>query len=187
MRSIQALQDSDVCIVLVDATRGFESQDQNIIGLAHRYKKGMVIMVNKWDLIKKDSKTAESLKKEIQKKLGELNYLPVLFTSVVTKKRIFQVIEKAIEVYHNRRRRVPTSKLNEKLLPEIEKTPPPSLRGKYVKIKYVTQLRSQTPAFAFFCNHPNHVKHNYFRYIENKIRAYFNFEGVPIRVYFRKK
>lgn len=187
MRSIQALQNSDVCIILLDATRGFESQDMNIISLAHRYNKGMMIMINKWDLIEKDSKTSEKLKKEIIAKLGELNYIPVIFTSVVKKQRIFQAIEKAIEIYHNRNMRVPTSKLNDAMLPEIERNPPPSYKGKYIKIKYLTQLPSKTPTFALFCNLPQYVKHAYFRFCENKIRSHFNFEGVPIRVYFRKK
>ena len=187
MRSIQALQDSDVCIILVDAERGFESQDMNIISLAQRYSKGMMIMVNKWDLIEKDTKTAEKLKNEIGEKLGELNYIPIIFTSVPKKQRIFQAIEKSMEVYQSRKQKISTSKLNEKLLPEIEKYPPPAYKGKYIKIKYCTQLPSHTPTFAFFCNLPQYLKHAYERYIENKIRKYFDFEGVPVRVYFRKK
>lgn len=187
MRSIQALQDSDICMVLIDAERGFESQDMNIISLAHRYNKGLMIMVNKWDLIPKDSNTAEKIKKEIQEKLGELNYVPVIFTSVVNKQRIFQAMELAIEIYHNRNRRVTTSKLNEFLLPEIERNPPPSYKGKYIKIKYITQLPSATPSFAFFCNLPQYVKHSYLRFVENRLRSHFKFDGVPIRIYFRKK
>ena len=187
MRSIQALQDSDVCLVLVDAPRGFESQDMNIISLAHRYNKGIMIMVNKWDLIEKDSKTSEAFKKEIYGKLGELNYIPIIFTSVVKKQRIFQAIEKAIEIFHSRKKRISTSKLNDAILPEIERNPPPSYKGKYIKIKYITQLPSATPTFAFFCNLPQYVKHAYFRFLENKIRSHFNFEGVPMRIYFRKK
>ena len=187
MRSIQALQDSDICVVLIDAPRGFESQDMNIISLAHRYNKGILIMVNKWDLIEKDSKTSEKFKKEILEKLGELNYIPIIFTSVLKKQRIFQAIELAIEIYHNKLRRISTSKLNELLLPEIERTPPPSYKGKYIKIKYITQLPGNTPTFAFFCNLPQYIKHPYLRFIENRIRLHFDFKGVPVRVFFRKK
>jgi GTP-binding protein len=187
MRSIQALQDSDVCIILVDATRGFESQDMNILSLAHRSNKGILIMVNKWDLVEKDSKTHEKITEEIKESLGELNYVPIIFTSVVNKQRIFQAIEKAITIYNNRKKRITTSKLNELLLPVIERTPPPAYKGKYIKIKYVTQLPSHTPIFAFFCNLPQYVKHAYIRFIENQIRYHFDFEGVPVRVFFRKK
>ncbi|MCH8234137.1 MAG: ribosome biogenesis GTPase Der [Bacteroidetes bacterium] len=187
MRSIQAMQDSDVCIILIDAARGFESQDMNIIALAHKYKKGILIMVNKWDLIEKDSATAEKIKKEIGKKLGEMNYIPILFTSVIQKQRIFQVIEKAIEISDNRRKKIPTSKLNDVLLPEIERYPPPANKGKYIKIKYVTQLPVNTPTFAFFCNLPQYIKQPYKRFIENKIRYHFDFEGVPLNISFRKK
>lgn len=187
MRSIQALQDSDVCMVLIDAVNGFESQDMNIISLAHRYNKGVMIMVNKWDLIEKDSKTSDMIKKEIRDKLGELSYVPIIFTSVIKKQRIFQAIELAIKIYNSRNQRISTSKLNENILPIIEKTPPPSYKGKYIKIKYITQLHSKTPAFAFFCNLPQYVKHSYHRFVANKIRENFDFEGVPIRVYFRKK
>ncbi len=187
MRSIQAMQDSDVCIVLIDAPRGFEAQDINIISLAHKYGKGILIMVNKWDLVEKDSKTAERYKKEIQDRLGEMNYIPIIFTSVAIKQRIFQAIEKSIEVFENRQRRISTSKLNDTLLPEIEKYPPPAHKGKYIKIKYITQLPTHTPSFAFFCNLPQYIKHSYIRFIENKIRMYFDFQGVPLNIFFRKK
>lgn len=187
LRSIQALQDSDVCIFLIDAERGLEAQDMSIIGLAHKYNKGMMIMVNKWDLIEKDTNTANEFKKELTSKLGTLNYIPIIFTSVLKKQRIFQAIEKANEIYENRIRKVSTSKLNDALLPEIEKTPPPALKGKYIKIKYITQLPVHTPTFAFFCNLPQYIKAPYERFLENKLRSHFNFEGVPVRLFFRKK
>lgn len=187
LRSIQALQDSDVCIFLIDATLGLEGQDMSIIGLAQKYNKGMVIMVNKWDLIEKENNTAEKFKKELVAKLGLLDYVPIIFTSVIKKQRIFQAIEKAIEVHDNRIRKIPTSKLNELMLPEIENNPPPAIKGKYIKIKYITQLPIHTPTFAFFCNLPQYIKAPYERYLENKLRKHFNFEGVPIRLFFRKK
>ncbi len=187
LRSIQALQDSDVCIFLIDATLGLEGQDMSIIGLAQKYNKGMIIMVNKWDLIEKETNTAEKFKKDLISKLGLLDYVPIIFTSVIKKQRIFQAIEKAIEVHDNRVRKIPTSKLNELMLPEIENHPPPALKGKYIKIKYITQLPIHTPTFAFFCNLPQYIKAPYERYLENKLRKHFNFEGVPIRLFFRKK
>lgn len=187
LRSLQALQDSDVCIFIIDAERGIEAQDMNIIGLAHKYNKGLMIMVNKWDLIEKDTKTADQFKKTIYEKLGTLSYIPVIFTSVIKKQRIFQAIEKAIAVYDNRQQKIPTSKLNEFLLPEIERNPPPALKGKYIKIKYITQLASSTPVFAFFCNLPQYIKTPYQRFLENRLREEFDLEGVPIRLFFRKK
>lgn len=187
LRSIQALQDSDVCIVMLDAERGLEAQDVNIIGLANKYKKGVLIMVNKWDLIEKDNKTSGSFKKAILEKLAPMDFIPVIFTSVLKKQRIFQSIEKAIEVYENRGKRIPTSALNDKMLKEIESYPPPSVKGKYIKIKYITQLPTKTPAFAFFCNLPQYIKAPYERYLENKLRKHFDFSGVPIKLFFRKK
>lgn len=187
LRSIQALQDSDVCIFIIDAERGLEAQDMSIINLAHKYNKGSIIMYNKWDLIEKDHKTADAIRTEMKKKLGNLNYIPILFTSVTQKQRIFQSIEKAVEVYENRKTKIPTSKLNDAILPEIERNPPPATKGKYIRIKYITQLPSHAPAFAFFCNLPQYIKAPYERYLENKIRGHFGFEGVPLRLFFRKK
>ncbi len=187
LRSIQALQDSDVCIFIVDAERGLESQDLSIINLAHKYNKGLMIMVNKWDLIEKDSKTAEKFRQAIVSKLGNLDYIPVIFTSVTQKQRIFQAIEQAVEIYNNREQKISTSKINDTILPEIERNPPPAIKGKYIKIKYITQLPSKTPAFAFFCNLPQYIKPPYERYLENRIRQHFNFSGVPLRLFFRKK
>lgn len=189
LRAIQSLQDSDVCMVMVDATRGFEAQDMSIIALAHRYHKGIMIMVNKWDLIEdKDSKTADKFRNEILEKLGgPLSYIPIIFTSVVNKQRIFQSIEMAIEIFENRTKRISTSKLNEAMLPEIERYPPPALKGKYIKIKYITQLPTRTPSFAFFCNLPQYIKEPYERFLMNKLRSHFNFTGVPVKIFFRKK
>jgi GTP-binding protein len=187
MRSIQALEEADVCIIMLDATRGIESQDVNIVALAAKNKKGMVLMVNKWDLIEKDTQTAKKFTDTINDKLKPLDYLPVIFTSVTEKQRIFKAIEKAVEVHENRRQKIPTSALNDAMLKEIENYPPPAIKGKYVKIKYVTQLPIYTPTFAFFCNLPQYIQPAYERYLENKIREHFNFEGVPITVVFRKK
>ncbi len=187
MRSIKALEEADVCIVMLDAALGLEAQDINIISLAHRRRKGIVLLVNKWDLIEKDNKTHKQFVDEIKAKLGPMGYIPLLFISVVKKQRIFQAIEKAIEVDEDRRKKVSTSALNDVLLPVIEKTPPPALKGKYIKIKYITQLPTHTPTFAFFCNLPQYIKEPYERFLENKIRENFGFEGVPINLVFRQK
>ena len=187
MRALQTLQDSDVCVVMIDATRGIEAQDVNIIGLAHKYRKGIVIMVNKWDLIEKDSNTMNAFKKDFEEKLGQMDFIPIIFTSVINKQRIFQAIEKAVEVYENRIQKIPTSKLNDAILPEIERYPPPAIKGKYIKIKYITQLPTHTPTIAFFCNLPQYIKAPYERYLENKLRTHFDFEGVPVKLVFRKK
>lgn len=187
MRSIKALQESDVVLVMIDATQGLESQDVNLIALANRYKKGTVLLVNKWDLIPKETGTAEKIKDGIEDKLGPLNYTPILFISVLKKQRIFKVIEKALEVYENRKRKVSTSELNRVMLPLIEKTPPPAYKGKYIRIKYVTQLPVQSPTFAFFTNHPKYIKPPYERFLINNLRGNFNFTGVPVKVVFRNK
>jgi GTP-binding protein len=187
LRSLRALEESDVCIIVIDAERGLESQDVNIIVLAHKQNKGIVIMVNKWDLIEKDTKTAETFKKDMQEKLAPIDYIPMIFASVVTKQRIFQVIEKAVEVYNNKTKRIPTSELNDAMLPEIVHYPPPALKGKHIQIKYITQVPGRSPAFAFFCNHPQYIQTSYTRFLENKLREKFDFEGVPVRLFFRKK
>jgi GTPase len=187
LRSLRALEESDVCIVVIDAERGLESQDVNIIVLAHKQNKGIVIMVNKWDLIEKDTKTADTFKKDILDKLAPIDYIPMIFASVLTKQRIFQVIEKAVEVYNNKTKRVPTSELNDGMLPEIVHYPPPAIKGKHIQIKYITQVPGRSPAFAFFCNHPQYIQTSYQRFLENKLRDKFDFEGVPVRLFFRKK
>lgn len=187
LRAVQAIQDSDICIVMIDAETGLESQVMNIIGLAHKYKKGIVLMVNKWDLQDKDSKTADTYRKFLEEKLGPLNYIPVIFTSVLNKQRIMQTLELALQVYENRARRISTSKLNELMGKEIENYPPPAVRGHYIKIKYITQLPTQTPTFAYFCNFPQYIKEPYQRYLTNRMREHFDFRGVPIKMVFRKK
>lgn len=187
LRSLKALEECDVCIVVIDAERGMESQDVNLIGLATRQGKGIVIMVNKWDLIEKDSKTSDKFKKDIQEKLAPIDFLPIIFSSVLNKQRIFQVIEKAVEVFENKTKKVPTSKLNDALLAEIARYPPPALKGKMIQIKYITQVKASFPSFAFFCNMPQYIAESYQRFLENKIRENFDFEGVPVRLIFRKK
>ncbi len=187
LRAIQALQDSDVCIIMIDAQTGLESQDMNIIGLAHKYKKGIVLMVNKWDLVEKNTKTADTFRKTFEEKLGPLSFIPVIFTSVLNKQRIMQTLELALTVNENRSRKITTSKLNEIIGKEIEKYPPPAVRGQYIKIKYITQLPTQTPTFAFFSNFPQYIKEPYERYLTNRIRDHFDYRGVPVKVVFRKK
>ncbi len=187
MRSIRAIEYSDVCILLLDATQGVESQDVNIFTLAARNHKGVVIMVNKWDLIEKDTNSTKMFEAEIRKRIAPFQDVPIVFTSVLTKQRIFKAMEIAIEVYHNRLRKIPTSKLNEQLSPIIEKTPPPAVKGKYIKVKYITQLSTHYPSFVFFCNLPQYIREPYQRFVENQIRKLWNFTGVPITVYFRKK
>jgi GTP-binding protein len=187
LRSINALESSDVCLVMLDAERGLESQDQNIIGLAHKNQKGIVILVNKWDLIEKDHKTTEKYRKLILEKLSPLDYIPMIFTSTVNKQRVFKAVELALEVFTNRQKRISTSALNNKLLPEIERIPPPAIKGKYIRIKYITQLPTKNPTFAFFCNLPQYIKEPYKRFLEHKLRMHFDFTGVPIRLFFRKK
>lgn len=188
LRSIRALEESDVCIVMVDATRGLEAQDVNIIGLADKNRKGIVILVNKWDLVEnKATNTMKELEEQIREKLAPMTYMPIIFTSVITKQRVHKAIETAVEVYRNKTQKIPTSKLNDVILKEIEAYPPPAIKGKFVKIKYITQLPTHNPTFAFFCNLPQYIRESYTRFLENKIRKHFGFEGVPINVVYRKK
>ncbi|TAE14226.1 MAG: ribosome biogenesis GTPase Der [Bacteroidetes bacterium] len=187
LRSVRALENSDVCIVVLDASRGIEAQDVSIISLAHSKGKGMVIMVNKWDLVEKDTNSAKKFTDLIYEKIAPIAYPPIIFTSVLEKQRIFQVIEKAIEVYECRKTKIPTSKLNQKMLPEVEYHKPPTVKGKYIKIKYITQIPGSCPTFAYFCNLPQYIPDSYKRYLENKMRTHFNFEGVPLQIFFRKK
>ncbi len=187
LRSLRALEESDVCIVVIDAQRGLESQDVNIISLAQKQGKGIVIMVNKWDLMEKDSKTSEKIKKDMLEKIAPINYVPILFASALTKQRIFQVIEKAVTVFHNKTKKVPTSALNDAMLPEIAHYPPPAIKGKLIQIKYITQVAAKTPSFAFFCNLPQYIQESYQRFLENRLREKFDFEGAPVRLFFRKK
>jgi len=187
MRSLRTLEDSDVIIVMVDASRGLEAQDVNLISLAIKNNKGVMIMVNKWDLIEKDHKTMDKFKQNMMEKLGENKWIPIIFTSMLTKQRIFQAIELAVQVYDNKTRKIPTSQLNDKILPEIERYPPPAWKGKYIKIKYITQLPTKNPVFAFFCNLPQYLKAPYTRYLENRIRENFDFQGVPIKISYKRK
>ncbi|MBI9039388.1 MAG: ribosome biogenesis GTPase Der [Bacteroidales bacterium] len=187
MRSIRAIENSDVCLILIDATQGFESQDQNIFHLAEKNRKGIVIVVNKWDLVDKETNTHKEFEERIRQQIAPFSDVPIVFTSVITKQRIIKTLEIARDVYKKRSIRITTSKLNDLMLPIIQNTPPPALKGKYIRIKYVTQLKTSFPAFAFFCNHPQYVKDAYKRFLENKLRELFDFTGVPIQIYFREK
>ena len=188
MRSVRAIEDCDVCILMIDATQGFESQDLNILWLAHRNNKGLVLLVNKWDLVpNKTSNTPKEYEAAIKKLTAPFVDFPVIFTSATEKTRILKAIETAQEVYNNRTKRIATRKLNDALLPIIEHTPPPANKGKYIKIKYITQMPLAYPAFAFFCNLPQYIKDPYKRFLENQMREKFDFKGVPITIFFRKK
>ncbi|GAA3985423.1 ribosome biogenesis GTPase Der [Hymenobacter antarcticus] len=188
MRSLRALEECDVCIVMLDASRGIEAQDVNIITLADKNRKGIVILVNKWDLVEnKETNTSKDFEAKILEKIAPIAYIPVIFVSVLNKQRVHKAIETAIEVYHNKRRKIPTSQLNDVMLKEIEKYGPPALKGKMIRIKYVTQLPTHNPVFAFFANLPQYVQTNYTRYLENRMREHFDFRGVPIGIVYRKK
>ena len=187
MRTVRAIENSDICIIMCDATDGFESQDMNIYSLAARNRKGIVLVVNKWDLIEKDHTTHKEYEDLILQKVAPFNDIPVIFTSVINKQRIYKVLESAIQTYKNKSRRISTSELNEVMLEIIKHTPPPVTKDKMVKIKYVTQLPTPFPAFAFFCNLPQYVKDSYKRFLENRIREHWDFKGVPIEIYFRQK
>ena len=187
MRTIKALEEADVIILMIDAVEGIESQDINIFHLAEKNKKGVVILVNKWDLIEKNTKTTGVFEDTIRDKIAPFSDVPIVFTSVVEKQRIYKSLEAASKVYENKLKKIPTSKLNDVMLPIIENFPPPAVKGKYVKIKYVTQINASSPMFAFFCNLPQYIKEPYKRFIENKLRENFDFTGVPIQIYFRQK
>lgn len=187
MRTIKALEKADVCILMIDATEGIESQDINIFKLIEKNHKGVVVLVNKWDLVEKDHKTSKEFEDRIREKLAPFVDVPIIFTSALTKQRVMKAIEVANEVYLNKTKHIPTSKLNDVMLELIQNYPPPSLKGKYVKIKFVTQIPGRSPAFAFFCNLPQYVKEPYKRYLENKLRENFDFTGVPITIFLRQK
>jgi GTP-binding protein len=187
MRSVRAIEHSDVCVLMVDATRGFEAQDQRIFHIADRNKKGVVILVNKWDLVEKETGTTKDMEEHIRKKIAPFSDVPILFVSSLNKQRLLKGLETAIHVYNNRMQKISTSKLNDVMLPLIEQNPPPALKGKYIRIKFCTQLPTSTPTFAFFANLPQYIKDPYKRFIENKLRENFDFSGVPIQIYFRKK
>ena len=187
MRSVRAIEHSDVCLILLDASRGFGGQVQKIFWLAERNHKGIVILVNKWDLVEKDTASVKEYTKQIHEAIAPFTDVPILFISALNKQRIYKAIETAVEVYKNRQQRIPTRKLNDLMLPIIERNPPPATKGKYVKIKFITQLPTNHPQFTFFCNLPQYVKEPYKRFLENKLRQQFNFTGVPIDIFMRKK
>jgi len=187
MRAIRAIEYSDIVYLMVDATRGFESQDQKIFDLARKNNKGIIILVNKWDLVEKETNTSKAFVEHIQKEIAPFKDVPILFISALNKQRIFKAIEEGIKVNENRKQKIKTSKLNEILLPIVQQTPPPAYKGKYIKIKFITQLPTHSPKFALFANLPQYVKDPYKRFIENQLRENFDFTGVPIEIYFRKK
>ncbi|MDZ7613249.1 MAG: ribosome biogenesis GTPase Der [Flavobacteriaceae bacterium] len=187
MRSVRAIEHSDVCILIVDATRGFEGQDQSIFWLAEKNKKGIVILVNKWDLVEKETNSTKFFEEKIRQEIAPFTDVPIIFVSALTKQRIFKAIETAVEVFENRKQKISTSKLNDTMLEIVKQNPPPANKGKYIKIKYCMQLPSPTPQFVFFANLPQYVKDPYKRYVENKMREIYKFSGVPIVIHFRSK
>jgi GTP-binding protein len=187
LRSLRAIEDADVCLFMLDASSGINAQDLAIFHLIEKNRKGVVMIINKWDLMEKDQDSVKKFTEMIKEKIAPFTDVPIIFTSVLTKQRIQKTLETAVEVYRHRRDKIPTSKLNEVLLPIIERTPPPATKGKYIKIKYVTQLPTHTPQFAFFCNLPQYISESYTRFIENQMREHFPLSGVPIEIYFRSK
>ena len=187
IRAIKAMDEADICLLLLDAGKGIGAQDLAIYSLAVKKGKGIVVLVNKWDLIETETNTARDYEKELRQRLAPFNDVPIIFISVLEKQRIFKSIEAALEVYENKQKKVATSKLNEVMLKAVEQYHPPVVRGNAIKIKYVTQLPTHTPSFAFFCNYPDDVKTPYKNYLENKLRENFDFKGVPVRLFFRKK
>jgi GTP-binding protein len=187
MRSIRAIEEADVCLMMLDATNGITAQDLNIFHLCERNRKGVVILVNKWDLMEKDTNTARKLEAEIRRRIEPFSDVPVIFISVVNLQRVHKALETALQVFKNKTQRIATSKLNKVILPFVDNYPPPSIKGKSISIKYITQLPGQSPSFAFFANHPQYIQESYRRFIENKMREHFDFSGVPVTIYFRSK
>lgn len=187
LRSIRSIEESDVCVFMIDAEEGIQKQDLNIFYVIEKNAKGVVVLVNKWDLIEKETNTVSEFEEKIREQLAPFNDVPIIFTSTITKQRIHKAIETALTVYENRTQKIPTSVLNDVMLDIIAATPPPSLKGKYIRIKYVQQLASYGPSFAFFCNLPQYIPDSYKRFLENRLRERFDFQGVPIRIFFRKK
>lgn len=187
MRSIRAIESSDVCLLMIDAQEGFEAQDVNIFHLAERNHKGIVILVNKWDLIEKDNQTTKLYEQQIREKIAPFKDIPIVFVSALTKQRILKAMETAVEVYKNRIQKIATRKLNDIMLPILENNPPPAVKGKFIKVKFITQLPTHAPSFAYYCNLPQYIKEPYKRFVENKMRENFNFNGVPILIFFRQK
>ncbi|CAM1346110.1 ribosome biogenesis GTPase Der [Tenacibaculum crassostreae] len=187
MRAVRAVEHCDVAVLVIDATRGFEGQDEKIFWLAEKNRKGIVILVNKWDLVEKETNTMRDFEAKIRQTVAPFTDVPIIFISALTKQRIFKAIETAVEVFENRKRRIQTSKLNETMLEIMEHNPPPATKGKFIKIKYCMQLPTHTPQFAFFANLPQYIRDPYKRYVENQLREHYNFNGVPISIYFRQK
>ena len=187
LRSIRSIEDADLCLLLIDATRGMESQDLYILSVIQKNNKGVIFLVNKWDLVEKDNQSTKKFEDELRSRTAPFTDYPVLFISAKTRQRIHNVLELIMKVYENRRRKIPTSQLNEVMLPYIESTPPPALKGKHIRIKYITQLPAAYPTFAFFCNYPQYIKDPYRRFIENRMRENFELSGAPVKIYFRKK
>jgi GTP-binding protein len=187
MRAVRAIEHCDVAVVVVDATRGFEGQDEKIFWLAEKNRKGIVILVNKWDLVEKETNTMRDFERKIRETVAPFTDIPIVFISALTKQRIFKAIETAVEVFENRKRKIQTSKLNETMLEIMQQTPPPATKGKFIKIKYCMQLPTHTPQFAFFANLPQYIRDPYRRFVENQLREHYDFTGVPISIYFRQK
>ncbi len=187
VRTIKAIDQADVCLLLVDATEGMQKQDLAIFYQIAESYRGVVVLINKWDLVEKDHTTMDAYRERVKKRLEPYTDVPILFTSNVTRQRVLHALETAVQVYENRKRKIPTSQLNDTLLPIIRDNPPPAIKGKYVQIKYVTQIQSQVPTFAFFCNLPQYIKDPYKRFLENKLRNLYDMSGVPVRLFFRKK
>jgi GTP-binding protein len=187
IRAIKAMDEADVCLLMLDAVKGITAQDLSIFSLAVKKGKGIVLLVNKWDLVEKETNTAVAYEKELKQRLAPFSDVPILFISAKDKTRIFKVVELALEVYENRQRRISTSQLNEVMLKAVESYHPPVVRGNAVKIKYISQLPTPVPSFAFFANFPDEIKQPYRNYLENQLRMHFNFKGVPLRIFFRKK
>lgn len=187
LRSVRAIENSDVCLMMIDASEGIQKQDLSIFYIIEKNSKGVVVLVNKWDLVEKDTNTLLQFENNLREQLAPFNDVPIIFTSTITKQRIHKALEKAMEVHENRKRKIPTHELNEVMLEIINQTPPPAMKGKYIRIKFVQQLPTHAPAFAFFCNLPQYIQDSYKRFLENRLRERFNFEGVPIKIFFRKK
>jgi GTP-binding protein len=187
LRSIRAIENSDVCVFMIDAEEGIQKQDLNIFYIIEKNSKGVVVVVNKWDLLEKDHKTMKAFEENVREQLAPFNDVPIIFTSTITKQRIHKTIETAMEVFESRTKKIPTSELNNVMQDIIQATPPPSLKGKYIRIKFVSQLPTHAPSFAFFCNLPQYVPDSYKRFLENRMREVFGFTGVPIKIFFRKK
>jgi GTP-binding protein len=187
LRSVRTIENADVCLLMIDASEGIQKQDLSIYYMIEKNSKGVVVLVNKWDLVEKDHNTMLQFEKALREQLAPFNDVPIIFTSTISKQRIHKALEKAMEVYENRIRKIPTHKLNEVMLDIINATPPPAMKGKYIRIKFIQQLPTHAPSFAVFCNLPQYIPDSYKRFLENRLREQFNFEGVPVKIFFRKK